>query len=106
MCYNSNSFHLEAIYMRGCVIMSNMGLDYAAVRQTAIEKLIAAQCIGDGSKCEIDGTKVPTEEATKLMEQLGREETILRVPLALYMGSDFWRLLKALSNRRAIAFGV
>jgi len=92
--------------MRGCVIMITVGLEYDVVRQTAIEKLIAARCIGDGSKCEIDGLKVPTEEAARLMEQLGSEETTLRVPLALYMGSDFWRQLKALSNRRAIAFGT
>ena len=66
-------------------------------RAKAMRKLEEAIML-DESFCEVDGQKVKVSERDELLQQLRDNKIYLKVPVELYLTSQFWRELKTESN--------
>lgn len=73
--------------------------EYMYLRKKAIGKLENSTSF-DESRCIIGGTRVLIEEMEVLLNQLVGGYEYLKVPISLYLTSEFWRILKAESNKR------
>ena len=67
------------------------------IQEEAIQNLQEAIVI-DSEHCIVRGTKVKTVEKDLLLKQLLNGDDYLKVPMALFFSSPFWRRLKAESN--------
>lgn len=67
------------------------------IRDDAIKYLQECSVI-DSEYCIVRKTRVKIVEKDVLLQQLLHNEDYLKVPLALYFSSPFWRELKVKSN--------
>lgn len=68
------------------------------MRAEAIRKLREAKKVNE-SLYLVDGQKVQADERDELLGQLTENKIYLKVPLELYLVSEFWRTLKVQSNK-------
>ena len=68
------------------------------MRTEAIRKLTNAKKI-DESLYLVDGQKVQADERDELLKQLEEDKIYLKIPLELFLVSEFWRTLKVESNK-------
>ena len=73
--------------------------EYMCLRKKAIKKL-KNNFDFDESRCIVGGTRVRIEEKEILLNQLICGYEYLKVPISLYLTDEFWRILKAESNKR------
>lgn len=73
--------------------------EYIGMRKKAIRMLDKCQTAGEGF-CVVGNQKVIIEEKDVLLNQLIGNYEYLKVPLELYLTNEFWRILKAESNKR------
>ena len=88
---------MEPIINEGITLMSNE--EYLYMRKKAIGILKKSQNCGE-TFCIVGKQKVLIEEKDVLLNQLIGDYEYLKVPIELYLTSEFWQTLKVESNNR------
>lgn len=88
---------MKKVINEGITLMPNDG--YLCMRKKAIDILKKSQSCGDAF-CIVEKQKVLIKEKDVLLNQLIGDYEYLKVPIELYLTSEFWRTLKVESNNR------